>query len=94
MEANNIEITFAIDMLWQEVSPDDYMADDTETAYADEVTQALHNAGYSATVRWSNVSSMKIIDTETGFSIEGDDYNYIRAIIDSVPVNYIEIENE
>ena len=87
-----ISIEFPIDMLWQDVDSNDYMADDTETAYAASVRRALHRAGYNATVTWSNVVATTIEDGNG--AITDDRYNEIRNIIDSVSIEYIEIEAE
>lgn len=88
-----ITIEFPIDMLWVDVDADDYMADDTETAYAEAVKQALWKRGYDATVTWSNAVNMEITDAD-GDDIADDRYSEICSIIDSVEVEYIEIEDE
>jgi hypothetical protein len=89
MDNQAIEIQFPIGMLWADADPDDYLADDTETWYADAVSRALYKAGYDATVRWSNVVTTTILDAD-GEPIVDDRYNEIRGIIDSVEVDYIE----
>ena len=84
-----IDIEFPIDMLWTDADPDDYLADDTETAYAEAVKQALWKSGYDATVTWSNVVTTAIFDDD-GETMVDDRYSEIRGIIDSVNVDYIE----
>lgn len=88
-----IEVTFPFNMLWTEVSADDYAADDTETWYADAVRNALFQAGYEARVNWSHVVTTRITDAE-GDTVGDPDYSVIRGIIDRVPVEYITPETD
>lgn len=83
-----VEVSFPIDMLWSDADPDDYLANATETAYAEAVGRALRQAGYEASVTWSNVVTTTITD-ESGEPITDDRYNEIRGIIDGVPIEYI-----
>jgi hypothetical protein len=89
--ATKFFITFPIDMLWQDADADDYNADATEQAYADAVTRALYAEGYEAEISWSNVSSTRI-EREDGDDV-GDDYDFIRTVMDTVEVDYIVMES-
>lgn len=88
-----LEIVFPIDMLWQEADADDYNADATEQAYDDAVMRALYRAGYEADITYSTVSSMEITDGNEE-PVTDDRYEEIRTIIDGVPVDYIEMDDD
>lgn len=85
-----ISIVFALDMLWQEVSADDYDADATEQAYEEAVGKALLTAGYETDITWSSINSMEIADSE-GHDITDERYDEIRTVIDRVQFDYIEM---
>ena len=89
---STIYITLPIGSIWQDVNPDEFMADDTETQYLDDVERALnkHFAGkHNFDVCFANVYAMTIDDNGTGVN-----NNDIRTVIDRVEVDYIEIDNE
>lgn len=87
-----IYVTLPIDMLWVDMSEDDFNADATETAFADTLRRKLYEAGYEVEIDWGNVA-MTRIENEDGSDL-GDDYHHIHGIMDSIEVDYIPMDVE
>ena len=85
-------ITLPMDLLWQEVDADDYMADATEEGFVTDLNDALYKAGYEETqVSWSTVNEVNIEIDEDGEEVHDSfEHDQIRNIISTIDVNYIE----
>lgn len=86
-----IEIQFPHDALWQDADPDDYDQDATEEFFADSVVNALEARGYTVEFVWAHTTDMRILDDD-GAGITDRRYDEIRHIINSVGVEYVQIE--
>lgn len=82
-----ISIELPIGLLWQDMREEDFNADATDSIYLEMLSKELMYAGFDASIKFSQVTSMKAFDAE-GNAIE--DLHAIRGAMDSIEPMYID----